>query len=133
MVPVQTRVSEVRLALQEGRRTLDSLTEVVVVVTECRLHAIQTTIFVASDVQCNVGLNDEYVSDYLCCLTNALSPLQSWKTSVSLSSVYLSEILFLDSLFIFYNIIFLTIVHCLSKYIGYRLHLSGKSSTVSTW
>lgn len=39
MVPVQTGVSEVRLALQEGRRPLHSLTEVVVVVTECSLHA----------------------------------------------------------------------------------------------
>ncbi len=39
MVPVQTRVSQVWLALQEGRRPLHPLTEVVVVVTECRLHA----------------------------------------------------------------------------------------------
>lgn len=41
VVPVQTRVSEVRLALQERRRTVHSVTEVVVVITERSLHALQ--------------------------------------------------------------------------------------------
>lgn len=34
MVPVQTRVTQVRLAVQKGRRALHSVTEVVVVITE---------------------------------------------------------------------------------------------------
>lgn len=38
MVPVQTRVSEVGLALQERRRPLHPVTEVVVVVTGLSLH-----------------------------------------------------------------------------------------------
>lgn len=41
VVPVQTRVSEVRLALQERRRTVHPVTEVVVVITERSLHALQ--------------------------------------------------------------------------------------------
>lgn len=35
VVPVQTRVTQVRLAVQKGRRALHSVTEVVVVITEC--------------------------------------------------------------------------------------------------
>lgn len=38
VVPVQTRVSEVGLALQERRRPLHPVTEVVVVVTGLSLH-----------------------------------------------------------------------------------------------
>ena len=38
VVPVQTGVPEVRLALQERRRPLHSFTEVVVVITEWLLH-----------------------------------------------------------------------------------------------
>lgn len=34
VVPVQTRVAQVRLAVQKGRRALYSVTEVVVVITE---------------------------------------------------------------------------------------------------
>lgn len=34
VVPVQTRVAQVRLAVQKGRRALHSVTEVVVVITE---------------------------------------------------------------------------------------------------
>lgn len=34
VVPVQTRVAQVRLAVQKGRRALHSVTEVVVVMTE---------------------------------------------------------------------------------------------------
>lgn len=41
VVPVQTRVSEIWLALQERRRTVHFVTEVVVVITERSLHALQ--------------------------------------------------------------------------------------------
>lgn len=34
VVPVQTRIAQVRLAVQKGRRALHSVTEVVVVITE---------------------------------------------------------------------------------------------------
>lgn len=34
VVPVQTRVAQIRLAVQKGRRALHSVTEVVVVITE---------------------------------------------------------------------------------------------------
>lgn len=39
VVPVQAGILEVRVALQEGRRTVHSFPEVVVVTTELSLHA----------------------------------------------------------------------------------------------
>lgn len=57
VVPVQTRVSEVGLALQERRRPLHPVTEVVVVVTGLSLHdkkhkiELLKNIFITTDLE----------------------------------------------------------------------------------
>lgn len=79
VVPVQTRISEVGVALQEGRGPVDSVTQVVVVVTGCSLHEYSSPPVsikkIPTNVQMNLKNNCKNNYEFMCIKHEAFSIL----------------------------------------------------------